>query len=301
MKEADKKVKVGMSDKVFDNCIKVILSVLLIIVLYPIIYVVSASFSSGSAISTGKVVLWPVEACITGYKIVFATKKIWSGYANSILFAVVGTFFNLIMNTLAAYPMSRKDFWARKFLNTFFLIPMFFGGGMIPHYIVASKLGLVNSRWGFLVLTGGISIYNMILIRTYFQSSIPGELLEAAKMDGITDFKYLRTIVIPLSKPIFSVIMLYHLVGHWNSYMEPLIYLRDNHLHTLQMVVKQIISKSNVAASELTDVAAMVEAASSVDVMKYALIVVATLPMLIIYPFILKFFEKGVMVGSLKG
>ena len=247
MKVADKKVKVGMSDKVFDNCIKVILSVLLIIVLYPIIYVVSASFSSGSAISTGKVVLWPVEACITGYKIVFATKKIWSGYANSILFAVVGTFFNLIMNTLAAYPMSRKNFWARKYLNVFFLIPMFFGGGMIPHYIVASKLGLVNSRWGFLVLTGGISIYNMILIRTYFQSSIPGELLEAAKMDGITDFKYLRTIVVPLSKPIFSVIMLYHLVGHWNSYMEPLIYLRDNHLHTLQMVVKQKLKKISIS------------------------------------------------------
>lgn len=301
MKVADKKVKAGMSDKMFDNCIKVILTLLLLVVLYPIIYVVSASFSSGSAITTGKVVLWPVEFCLTGYKIVFATKKIWSGYANSILFAVVGTFSNLIMNTLAAYPLARKTFWAKKYLNIYFLIPMFFGGGIIPQYIVASKLGLVNSRWGFLVLTGGISIYNMILIRTYFQSSIPGELFEAAKMDGITDFKYLISIVVPLSKPIFSVIMLYHLVGHWNSYMEPLIYLRDGELHTLQMVVKQIISKSNIAASELTDVAAMVEAASSVDVMKYALIVVATLPMLIIYPFILKFFEKGVMVGSLKG
>ena len=301
MNQKNKRIRVNMSDKVFDTILNIIVTMVLLAVLYPIIYVVSSSLSSGGAVSSGQVLLWPVEFSLKGYQIVFSTKTIWEGYANSIFFTVVGTLCNVIMAICGAYPMSRKNFQGKNILNVFFLISMFFGGNMITMYILVSDLGLVNNRWGYVILSGGVGIYNMILVRTYFQSSVPYELFEAARMDGISDFGYLGKILLPLSKPIISVITLYHMVGHWNAYMTPMIYLRDKKLQPLQLVLRQIMEASTIDATATTDIDVLIKSAASVDVMKYALIVVAAAPMLMLYPVVLKFFEKGIIVGSLKG
>jgi multiple sugar transport system permease protein/putative aldouronate transport system permease protein len=190
------KDNLGLSDKMFDTMITIFVSVWLLIVLYPLIYVVSSSFSSGEAVTSGRVLLWPVDFSLTGYELVFKNQKVWSGYANTIFYTVVMTFINVVYTIMMAYVLSRKDFQARKLFTTLYLIPMWFGGGMIPKYVLMAKLGLTNSRWGF-VLMSGIGISNMIIMRTYFQSSIPGEMLEAGKVDGITDIGYLMKIALP--------------------------------------------------------------------------------------------------------
>ena len=294
------KTHLGLSDKVFDTIITVFVTLWLVIVLYPLIYVVSSSFSSGDAVTSGKVLLWPVEFSLTGYELVFKNQKVWIGYGNTIFYTVVMTIINLIYTTLIAYVLSRKDFQGRGFLTTLYLIPMWFGGGMIPKYVLMSNMGLTNSRWGFVIMTG-LGVSNMVIMRTYFQSSIPGEMLEAAKVDGITDIGYLLKIALPLAKPVLSVITLYYMVGHWNDYFGPLIYLRDAELQPLQLILNGLLRSAKVDTSMMTDLSAVAKISGAEDVMKYSLIVVSTLPMLILYPFVQKFFDKGVMMGSLKG
>ena len=293
--------KLRGSDHTFDIILTVLVTIVMVIVMYPIIYVISSSFSSGSAVSSGKVFLWPVDLSLEGYRIIFSVKKVWTGYANSILYSVVSTFTGVVMTIMIAYPLSRKEFQGKKFLDIYFLILMFFGGGLIPTYVVMSKLGVVNNRIGFMIMTGGASLYNMVLTRTFFQNSIPKEMFEAAKMDGINDFQYLLQIALPLSKANLSVIALYSLVAHWNSFMTPLIYLKDAHLQPLPIIVNQIMQSSRLDASALSSGAEAIKQAANADLMKYALIVVSAVPMIIIYPFVQKFFDKGVMMGSLKG
>lgn len=302
MANLKRKVKdnLGLSDKVFDTIVTVFVSIWLLIVLYPLIYVVSSSFSSGEAVTSGRVLLWPVDFSLTGYELVFKNQKVWMGYANTIFYTVVMTFINVVYTIMMAYVLSRKDFQARKLFTTLYLIPMWFGGGMIPKYVLMANLGLTNSRWGFVLMTG-IGISNMIIMRTYFQSSIPGEMLEAGKVDGITDVGYLLKIALPLAKPVISVITLYYLVGHWNDYFGPLIYLRDENLQPLQLILRGLLASAKVDTSAMTDLAVVTKISGAEDVMKYSLIVVSTLPMLILYPFVQKFFDKGVMMGSLKG
>lgn len=299
-KNKSNKIKTTGSDRVFEITVLLLIIAFLVLVLYPLIYVLSSSFSSGKAVTAGKVLLWPVNFSIEGYRLVFANTRVWLGYKNTIFYAVVGTMINLILTILAAYPLSRKNFQGRTFFTIFFTIPMFFGGGLIPTYILMSNLGLVNTR-SVLLLSGALGIYNMILTRTFFQNSIPNELLESAKMDGISDIGYLFKIVLPLSKAIISVITLYYLVGHWNSYFSAMIYLRNRDLQPLQLILRDILSAASIDLSTISDPALIAKAAGMADVMKYALIVVSSLPMLIIYPFVQKFFEKGVMIGSLKG
>lgn len=289
-----------MSDNVFNTILVVSLTAFLIVELYPVIFVLSSSFSSGNAVNAGRVLLWPVEFSLEGYRAVFTNSRIWIGYANTIFYTVVGTAVNLFLTILAAYPLSRRTFQGKPLFSTLYLIPMFIGGGLIPTYIQLSNMGLVNSRW-VMILTGGIGIYNMVLMRTYFTNSIPEELLESAKMDGITDIGYLLKIVLPLSKAIISVIVLYYMVGHWNDYTTAMIYLRDRDLQPLQLVLRDILNASRIDTSVITDPTIVEQMASLADVMKYALIVVSTVPMLVLYPFIQKFFAKGVMLGSLKG
>lgn len=288
------------SDDVFNAVLVAIVLLWLVIVLYPLIYIVSCSFSSGTAVSTGKVLLWPVEPGIGGYKIVFSHKAVWSGYANTIFYTVFGSVIHLIVTMLMAYPLSRRDFSGRKVIMTLVIITMFFSGGLIPTYILVSGLGLTNTRVVILIL-GAVSTGNMIVMRTFFQNSIPYDLLEAAKLDGISDFGYLLKVVIPLSKPVISVILLYCVVGLWNSYFVPLIYLRDRELFPLQLILQEILSATRIDATQISDSEVLAGIASQVDAMKYSLVVVATVPMLVIYPFVQKFFEKGVMIGSLKG
>lgn len=297
---AKKKRRAVSSDDVFNVFMTFIAIFWLFIVLYPLVYIVSCSFSSGTAVSTGQVLLWPVDPSIEGYRIVFSHKAVWTGYANTVFYTVFGSVISVIVTMCMAYPLSRRDFTGRKVIMTLIIITMFFGGGLIPSYILVSQLHLTNTRLVILIL-GALSTGHMIMMRTYFQSSIPGELLEAAKMDGISDFGYLVKVVIPLSKPIISVILLYSVVAQWNSYFIPLIYLNDRELFPLQLILREILNASRVDATQIADSEVLAGIANNVETMKYALVVVATVPMLILYPFVQKFFEKGVMIGSLKG
>lgn len=294
------KTKYFNTDKILDIILKVIIVLFLATIIYPLIYVVSSSFSSGEAVTTGRVLLFPVDFTLYGYELIFSFKQVWTAYANTIFYAVVGTMLNLVLTILVAYPLSRKKFLGKGFATTVFAIPMFFGGGLIPTYILMSNFHLVDTRL-VILLSGTINIYNMIIMRTFFQTSIPYDLYEAAVIDGITDFGYLFKIVLPLSKAIISVVALYYMVGHWNAYFTPMIYLTNKDLQPLQIILREILRASRIDASQITDGALLAQMASMSEVMKYSLIVVSTLPMLIIYPYVQKFFEKGVMIGSVKG
>ncbi len=299
-KEIESRRKIHGSDRVFDIFITTVVTIVLLIVIYPLIYVVSSSFSSGTAVASGKVLLFPVDFSLEGYRIIFSVKKVWTGYANSIFYGICCTMMSVVMTVMIAYPLSRRDFQGKKFLDIYFLILMFFSGGMIPKYVLMSELGAVNNRLGYIIMCGGASLYNMVLVRTFFQNSIPKELFEAAKMDGISNFQYLIKIVLPLSRASLAVITLYALVANWNSYTTPLIYLKDADLQPLPLIVQQIMATSRLDASTVMNAESIKQAANA-ELMKYALIVVSAAPMVIIYPFVQKFFDKGVTVGALKG
>ena len=289
-----------MSDKSFNVLLTVIATIWLLIVAYPCIYIISSSFSSGNAVSNGKVLLWPVEFGLTGYELVLKYKMVWVGYANTILYAGVGTLIHLAMTISAAYPLSRKNYQGKDFVQKFLTVSMLFGGGLIPTYILVSNLGLNNTRT-YMIISGAVSISHIIIMRTFFQSNIPYELLESAKVDGISDAGYLFKIVLPLSKASLSVILLYAMVGKWNDYFRPMIYVRDRDLYPLQLVVREILKNAKVDTSDVSDAQVVEKLATAADLMKYSLIIVSTLPMLILYPFLQKFFQKGVMIGSIKG
>ena len=295
-------IRLSTGDRIMDTTINVIMFLLFLVVLYPLIYVVSSSFSSGDAVFNGKVILWPVDFSTYGYEIVLKFPKVWVGYKNTIINTVLGTVMNVFTTTLVAYPLSRKEFQGKGFYMFIFMFTMWFGGGLVPSYILMSDLGLVNNRMAVL-LTGLVSISNMVVMRSFFRSSIPGDLHDAARVDGISDIGYLVKIVLPLSKAIFSVITLYYAVAHWNAYFSAMIYLRDPSMMTLQQVLKDLLAQANpsmddVAGLSAEDIANMQYAA---DLMKYSLIVISSAPILCAYPFVQKYFERGVMIGSVKG
>lgn len=294
------KVRESTGDRIMNAIVYVVMTVFCIIILYPLIFVLSSSFSSGQAVSAGRVLLLPVEFSLDGYKIVFQYKDVWVGYGNTLFYTVIGTVLNLFITVLAAYPLARRNLRGRRYITIFFMVTMFFSGGLVPGYLLMSELGLVNTRWAIL-LSGTLSVYNMVIMRTFFENSVPYELLEAAKIDGISDIGYLTRILLPLSKPVLAVITLYYAVGHWNSYFTSLIYLQDKELKPLQIILRNILTSAQLDATQLGDTEAYAELLGAVDVMKYALVVVATVPILVIYPFVQKYFEKGVMVGSVKG
>ena len=295
-----RKDKIRSSDRTFNTILMILATLWLVIVAYPIIYIVSSSFSSGSAVSSGRVLLWPVDFSLTGYELVYKYRMIWVGYANTILYAIFGATLNLIMTVCCAYPLSRRDYIGRGFVQKILLVAMVFSGGLIPPYILVSGLGLVDTRI-YLIISGAVNISHIIIMRTFFQSTIPQELLESARIDGISDIGYLIKVVLPLSKASISVILLYALVGKWNDYFTPMIYLRTREYYPLQLVVREILNAAKVDVSNITDLEVAEKMASAADLMKYSLIIVSTLPMLVLYPFMRKYFEKGVMIGSLKG
>ena len=300
MSKKRKKLNNGMSDRAFNVLLIVISTIWLIIVAYPCIYIISSSFSSGEAVSTGRVLLWPVEFSLTGYELVLKYKMVWTGYANTILYAGLGTLLHLAMTISGAYPLSRRNYQGKSIVQKFLTVSMLFGGGLIPTYILVSKLGLNDTRI-YMIISGAVSISHMIIMRTFFQSNIPNELLESAKVDGISDAGYLFKIILPLSKASISVILLYALVGKWNDYFGPMIYLRNRDYWPLQLVVREILNSTKVDTSGITDAEVVEKLATAADLMKYSLIIVSTLPMLVLYPFLQKFFQKGVMLGSIKG
>lgn len=299
LKKKNTRVKESLGDRILNVIVAVVMIVFCFIIIYPLVYILSSSFSSGVAITSGRVLLWPVDFTLQGYEIVFKYKQVWTGYANTLFYTFVGTAMNMVVTILASYPLARRNLRGRKHIMLFFTITMFFAGGMVPNYMLMSSLKLIDTRWAIL-LPGLLSVYNMIIMRTFFENSVPYELLEAAKLDGISDFGYLTKILLPLSKPVLAVITLYYAVGHWNNYFRAKLYLNDMELMPLQYILRNIMSATQLDPSQI-EANAYMDMLGAVDVMKYALVVVATVPILVIYPFIQKYFEKGVMVGSVKG
>ncbi len=293
-------IRTPMEDKILYTINTILISVFCLIVALPIWYIIVSSFSSGTAILGNRVFLWPVEPTLNGYKAVFSHKYILTGYRNSLLYTVLGTAINLCVTAACAYPLSRKDFPFRRFFMVLFVITMYFGGGLIPSYIVNINLGLINNIW-VMVIPGAMSVYYMILVRTFMINSIPGELFEAASIDGCSDAYYFFSIMLPLMKPIIAVVGLYYAVGHWNAYFGAMIYLNDKKLFPLQLILREILVSSKVNLEEIHDVDLLKALIGLEALLKYSLIIVATVPILCVYPFIQKYFVKGVMVGSLKG
>lgn len=287
------------SDLVFDTFLLVLGVMVFIIIAYPLYFVVLASFSDPLKVANGEVFLWSPQFTFYGYQQVFENERIWIGYRNTIIYAVVGTILHLAVTLPAAYTLSRKNVMLRGILTFMFTFVMFFGGGMIPTYFAYRDYGILNSIW-VMVLPGCVSSYNLIMARTFFQSNIPDELLDAAKIDGCTDFRFFIQMVLPLSTAIIAVIALYNIVGVWNSYMDALLYLRDDSKVPLQLVLREILvlSSNNEAQVSGTGEDLLLTMREQV---KYGVIVVSTLPLMVIYPFLQKYFNKGVMIGAVKG
>lgn len=269
---------------------------ILIVEAYPLIYVLSASFSSSDAISLGKVYLWPVEFSLEGYKMLVQNSQILNGFRNSIIYMGLGVLINMSLTMLLAFPLSRKELPGRNLITVFVAITMYISGGLIPTFLLVSKLDLVDTVWGLLLPTA-ISTTNMIIMRTYFTSTIPEELREAAFLDGCSYTKYFLRIVIPLSAPILAVIALYYAVDSWNTYFNALIYLRSSEKANLQLVLRDILLANQVSSGD----GSYAENSKLGVTIKYAVIVVSCVPMLLVYPFVQRYFTKGVMIGSIKG
>lgn len=294
-------IKQRKSDNVFDVVNITLLIILAFIFIYPLWFVLIASVSDPNEIWSGNVILFPKGVSFTGYEKILQQSDIWIGYRNSIFYTIAGVCISLFMTVSAAYPLSRKDFKARNFLMGIYTFTMFFNGGLIPSYLLVKNLGMIDSVWAIL-LPSCISVYNVIVTRTYFQNSIPYELYEAASIDGCTNFKYLLSVVLPLSKPILAVMVLFYGVSKWNEFFNSLIYLSSRDKFPLQLFLKELLVQSQIT-SEITGVDQRwaVEQMRLSESIKYGVIIVASLPVLMIYPFVQKYFVKGVMVGSIKG
>ena len=279
----------------------ILLTVLLVVVLYPLIYIISCSFSSGDALMSGRVKLFPVDLTLQSYKAVFKYQSIWTGYRNSIIYAIVGTLISMVLTLFAAYPLSRDDFRGTKIFTVIILFTMMFSGGLIPTYLLVKNLDLMDTIWA-VVLPGAVNAYNIIVARTFFANTIPKELQEAAEMDGCTDFRFFVRIVIPLSTPIIAVLSLWVVVGLWNSYFGPMIYLNSQEKYPLQLVLRRILLLSQVNLNQSNiDPETIRKNQYLGEMLKYGTIIISTLPLMIVYPFVQKYFVKGVMIGSVKG
>ncbi|MBM0224461.1 sugar ABC transporter permease [Micromonospora sicca] len=296
---ATKKVREPFGDRVFLVVITLMLAVMLALVLLPLIYIVASSFSSATAVSAGRVKFWPVEFSLHAYKVALSNPQVLRGYYNSLIYAVAGTLISVTLTVAIAYPLSRKTFFGRNVLMTVLIFTMLFSGGLIPTYMVVQDLGLLNTRWALLI-PNAIGVWQVIIARTFFAHSIPDELYEAATLDGASELRFLRSVVLPLSKPLLAVLVLMYTIYQWNTYFDALVYLKDPDLYPLQIVLRNmlILNQRNVGA---TDVAQQLQQQQLANVLKYALIVVSSLPVLIIYPFIARHFTKGVLVGAVKG
>ncbi|MFC7678794.1 carbohydrate ABC transporter permease [Paenibacillus sp. GCM10028914] len=289
-------------DKIFNWINIVLIGIFTLVILYPLLFVVFASLSDPTKIFDNPVLLWPQGFTLEGYKRVFENPDIWMGFKNAVIYTVLGTAINVVMTTLAAYPLSRSDFRGRNVITILFTFTMFFSGGLIPTYLVNQALGIVNTMW-VMVLPGAISVYNMIIMRTYFQQNIPKELEESAFIDGATDMQLLVKVVLPLSTPIIAVMMMFYGVGRWNGYFDAMIYLSDRELFPLQLILREILVQNQMG--DAANQAIMGSGQSEVNMIKqsikYAVVIVSSLPVLIFYPIVSKYFEKGIMVGAIKG
>ena len=291
----------GLSDRTSDIILVIITAIVLFIVAYPLYYVLIASFSNPYDVYAGKTFLLPSQPTLDGYKAVFADPNILTGYINSIKYTIIGTVFSVTLLYITAYPLAQKDLPGRKFFSMFFIITMYFGGGLVPTYLIVKQTGLINNIWA-LFLPGGVGVGNMIIVRNYFQNSIPHELIEASGIDGCSKLRTFLRIVIPLSMPIMAVMVVFCMVAYWNDWFTALIYLTGADKAPLPLVLRNVLIKSSVSASQASTISGgYAEMNKVTEMIKFSSIVVAAAPMLIVYPFVQKYFEKGFMAGAVKG
>lgn len=296
-----KRISNSVSDKIFYFVNGLFLFICLLLVAFPILNVMSQSFSSPKAVIAGKVFIWPVDFNFDAYIQIFKSKLLMSGYKNSIIYTSAGTLINIIMTVAIAYPLSRRDFAGRGSITGIFVFTMIFSAPLIPTYLNIKNLGLLDTFW-VMVIPGAISVYNMIIARTFFQNTIPTELFESSELDGATDIQVLTKVVLPLSKPILAVLVLYYAVSHWNSYFDGLIYLSTETKFPLQVVLRNILSSVQMLEQMVSTTSVQdAQRLAAVEVMKYSIIVFGSIPVLLLYPYVQKYFVKGVMIGSLKG
>lgn len=292
--------KVFITDKKFDAVNTVLQIAAVIIVLYPLIYILSCSFSDPAAIMSNKVWLFPVDFSLEGYKAVFNSKLIWRGYGNTVFYTVTGTMVNVLLTVMAAYPLSRKDFVGRNIIMFLFAFTMFFNGGLIPTFLTVRNLGLYNTRWA-MILPNAMAMWHVIITRTYFQENIHSSLREAAQIEGCSNIQFIMKVVVPLSKPILAVISLYYGVMHWNSFFNALIYLQDSDMFPLQLILRDILIQNSADNTMTMDLESAAKKEMMAELLKYGMIVVSSVPVLMIYPFVQKYFVKGMMIGAIKG
>ncbi|HJC25444.1 MAG TPA: carbohydrate ABC transporter permease [Candidatus Eisenbergiella merdavium] len=286
-------------DRILLACVWLLMLLIMLVILVPILFILASSFSSPEAVSAGKVLLWPVDFSLAGYEVIFQSPNILKGFLNSIAYTFAATVIGVGLTLLAGYPLSRKDLKIRGPVMFLFTVTMFFNGGMIPTYLVVSRLHLIDSFWA-MVLPTAMGVWNVILIKTYIQSSIPLEIYESASIDGCSDWKYFLNMVIPLSKPIIAVMVLLYAVGKWNDFMSGLLYINTTSKYPLQLILRNILvmNDSTGMAMNLTE---QMSRQAMKNLMQYSLIIVSSVPVMILYPFIQKYFVKGIMMGSIKG
>lgn len=298
-KQAPTRIRESTGDRFFLLGVYTFLLIVLMLVLYPLVYVVSSSFSSPAAVSSGRVWLWPMDFSLRGYQVALSNPQIITGYANSLYYTFFGTLISVIATVLVAYPLSRRTVYGRNAITLFITFTMIFSGGLIPTYLVVKDLGMLDTRWA-LIIPQAVAAWQVIIARTFFQVTIPEELAEAAALDGCSDLQFLWSVVLPLSKPILAVLVLMYAVAQWNSYFDALLYLKSDDLQPLQLVLRSILIL-NTTTSGSMEASVMIERQQMADLLKYSLIVVGSLPVLMIYPFAQRYFVRGMLIGSIKG
>ena len=287
-------------DRIFNVVVYGFVGLFSFLVFYSLYFVVIASFSDPNAVASGQVLLWPRGLNVDGYRYILRDARILIGYRNTILYTVFGTLLALVITIPAAYAVSRSDFFGRRFFMWFFIFTMYFSGGMVPRYLVVQSLGLVDSPL-VMVILGSFSVFNLILCRTFFRSTIPVELQEAAEVDGCSTQRFFFAIVLPLSKSIIAIMVLYYAVARWNAFFDALIFLSRAQLYPLQLIMRDILIQGQTIQTDLTDPEMLLEMQRIARTIKYGVIIVSSLPVLVMYPFVQKYFVKGVMIGSVKG
>ena len=293
------RIRGSRSDIVYFVIIGFFLALLTLIVVYPIYFIIIGSISNPDAVMNGEVIFWPVDITVSGYQALANETLIWAGYRNTIIYTAVGTAFNIVLTIPAGWALSRDYLPARKVINVFFIITMFFGGGLIPYYLICSTLGLVDNPL-ILIIGGGLSVYNMFMCKSYFTLNVPKEILEASEIDGCGEFRTFFDMVLPLAKPLISVMLLFYAVGHWNSYIDALIFIKQENFYPLQLVLRNILIVAESQSQSGADAATITEQLRIANQIKYSSIIVSSLPIIILYPFIQKYFDQGFLVGSFK-
>ena len=298
----DHKVKDTLGDRILNAITAALLILVILIVIYPIMFIISASFSSSRALEAGKVFMWPVEPTLYAYRFVFNYQPVWTGFRNTLFYCAFGVILDMTINMLVAYPLSRPDFAGKRTYTMFFFLAGRIGAGLIPNFLLRVDLGMYNTLWAVL-FPGAVSFSNILILRTAIKTSIPGELFDAAMIDGASHFQCMMKLAFPLAKATVSVLVLYSLVGHWNEYFNAMIYLQDKNFYPLQLVLRPVMTatagNNGINKSDVTSNA--VQADEGLEHVRYALIIISTAPIIIVYGFVEKYFESGMMVGSVKG